>query len=297
MKQRADVMKKILFVCTGNTCRSPMAEAIFNKRARDKELDFTAESCGVCTVSGLSASANSAEACKEIGIDLSAFQSTDIGDLDLSEYCLIAVMSESHRQALISFGVPSDKICILAQQSGGISDPYGGSLERYRICRDEITEAVNELIKKLQGNVAVRKLDEQDAEKVHSLEEECFSKPWSEDSLLNLIKGENSALFGAFYEDRLVGFAVLEWVLDEGSLTNIAVDSDFRRQGIGEKLMEALINEAEEKKLAFITLEVRATNTPAIALYKKFGFEEVGRRKNYYSSPTEDALLMTKQPA
>jgi len=130
----------ILFVCTGNTCRSPMAEAICNKLA-GKNI---ADSAGINTVTGLSASQNSIEVCKEIGIDLSGFTSTWICDRNPAEYDLFAVMSNSHKQVLVSLGIDAEKIIVL-----NISDPYGGDLETYRKCRDEIYSAVKNLLESL----------------------------------------------------------------------------------------------------------------------------------------------------
>ena len=82
-------------------------------------------------------------------------------------------------------------------------------------------------------------------------------------------------------------------MLDEGYITNVAVSPDFRRQGIARALIEALLAKARENGLAFVTLEVRESNAPAIALYTGAGFEPVGKRKNFYSNPTENAVLMT----
>ena len=89
-----------------------------------------------------------------------------------------------------------------------------------------------------------------------------------------------------------VGHICLETVLDEGILTSVAVKEKYRNKGIAKKLMDSFIDEAKNRNIAFINLEVRASNAPAIALYEKYGFEKVGTRKNYYSKPTEDALLM-----
>lgn len=144
-------MKKILFVCTGNTCRSPMAEVIFRKISMEKGLGFEAESAGICTITGLPASQNSVLAMEEIGVDLKQFCSTDISELNLQDYTLIAVMTEEHRRVLTDvFGVAEEKIRILGGDSGGISDPYGGSLGVYRQTRDEIADAVESLAGELR---------------------------------------------------------------------------------------------------------------------------------------------------
>jgi len=138
-------MKKILFVCTGNTCRSPMAEVVFNALCKERSLPYTAKSAGVCTITGLPMSENSQKALREWGAEANNFTSTSIDELDLEEFDLFAVMSENHKRVLNeSFGVDEDKIRVL-----NISDPYGGSMGIYRICRDEIAEAVNNIIGEL----------------------------------------------------------------------------------------------------------------------------------------------------
>lgn len=137
---------KILFVCTGNTCRSPMAEGIFNKYAEENKLDWFAESAGIQAITGLPAFENSVEVCKEIGVDLSDFTSTWICDTDPLQYDLFCVMTENHRNIISSLGIDKDKIIILNEKNGGISDPYGESVEIYRKCRDEIQKGVEEVL-------------------------------------------------------------------------------------------------------------------------------------------------------
>ena len=95
-------------------------------------------------------------------------------------------------------------------------------------------------------------------------------------------------------QTELVGYIGMQHILDEGYLANVAVDSAYRRSGVGAALLQRLLAFAQQEKLAFITLEVRQSNQPAIRFYQKYGFEVVGRRRNFYESPTEDALLMTK---
>ena len=126
------------------------------------------------------------------------------------------------------------------------------------------------------------------------IEESVFAHPWSLDSLKNLLEDEKSVTFIAVDNNTICGYCGLNTILDEGYITNVAVLESYRRQGIGKLLVNALIDFANEKNLAFLTLEVRKSNTPAINLYKNNGFEEVGERKNYYTSPFENALLMTK---
>ena len=128
---------------------------------------------------------------------------------------------------------------------------------------------------------------------VAALERACFSRPWSEESLQSELWNDSAVIIVAESEDGAVlGYAGLQTVLDEGYITNVAVDQTYRRQGIADELIAAFVRFGQAK-LAFLTLEVRASNAPAIALYAKHGFVEVGRRKNYYDDPKEDALLMT----
>ena len=93
--------------------------------------------------------------------------------------------------------------------------------------------------------------------------------------------------------ETVLGYANFLHVLDEGDIGNVAVAPEFRRQGVADALLEALCARAAALDLAFLTLEVRASNAPAIALYRKHGFQTVGQRRNYYQKPDEDALLMT----
>lgn len=128
---------------------------------------------------------------------------------------------------------------------------------------------------------------------IAALEKECFSHPWSEEMLLDELWNDSAVIITAEGEDGTVlGYAGLQTVLDEGYINNVAVAPDYRRQGVAGELIAAFIRFGKAK-LAFLTLEVRASNTPAIRLYEKYGFAEAGRRKNYYDDPKEDAILMT----
>ena len=128
---------------------------------------------------------------------------------------------------------------------------------------------------------------------IAALERACFSHPWSEDALREELWNDSAVIIAAEGEDGTVlGYAGLQTVLDEGYINNVAVDQRFRRQGVADELIAAFVRFGRAK-LAFLTLEVRSSNAPAIALYAKHGFREVGRRKNYYDDPREDAILMT----
>ena len=130
--------------------------------------------------------------------------------------------------------------------------------------------------------------------KVAALERACFpADPWSEALFREALDNPAAAVLLAQGEGgSLLGYAVVSAVLDEGNLDNIAVAPDARRQGVADALLRALTGFGRER-LSVLMLEVRASNIPAIALYEKHGFAAVGRRKNYYDAPKEDAILMT----
>ena len=129
---------------------------------------------------------------------------------------------------------------------------------------------------------------------VMEIEQSSFSNGWSEQSFIEELEKQSSHKFVAVENSQVIGFCVLDTVLDEGNLLDIAVDEKHRRQGVAKKLFDKMIEVAKEKKLSFITLEVRESSAPAVALYEALGFERVAVRKNYYSKPTENAVLMTK---
>ena len=130
-------------------------------------------------------------------------------------------------------------------------------------------------------------------DEIAALERACFSRPWSRDMLKEELDNACSAFLVAEDEGKVVGYAGLQVVLDEGYIANVAVDPDYRRQGIATKLVQVYIDFARANKLAFLTLEVRPSNTAAIILYGRLGFRSVGRRRNYYEHPKEDCLIMT----
>lgn len=133
-------------------------------------------------------------------------------------------------------------------------------------------------------------------EELEKLERICFSRPWSRKMLAEELENQCAAFLVA--EDsvsgRVLGYAGLMVVADEGYITNVAVFPEYRRQGIAAQILQVFLQFAAANHLAFLTLEVRPSNAAAIALYQGFGFGEVGRRKNYYDLPKEDALILTK---
>ena len=132
-------------------------------------------------------------------------------------------------------------------------------------------------------------------EQIEKIEQQCFSCPWTLDQLRSQLSDDRHVFLAAVDAGGTVlGYVGMMFVLDEGYISNVAVAPAYRRQGVADALIAALMRRAEELALAFVTLEVRAGNEPAKSLYAKHGFVPVGRRKNYYDLPKEDAILMTR---
>lgn len=141
----------------------------------------------------------------------------------------------------------------------------------------------------MMQNLNIRAMTEQDISAVAMLERENFSNPWTHEMLLEELALSCAQYFVAEVDGSVIGYAGMQIILDEGYVTNIAVSNAFRRKGVASALITRLL----EAPLSFLSLEVRKSNAPAIALYQKFGFTECGLRRNYYTNPTEDALILT----
>ena len=140
--------------------------------------------------------------------------------------------------------------------------------------------------------MTIRDVSPEDLGQIMALEALCFSVPWTEEMLRTHLSGGHVFL-AAEENGQVLGYAGLQYVLDEGYITNVATSPARRREGIAGMLLSALKRRASELSLVFLTLEVRESNAPARRLYEKHGFSDVGRRKGYYECPREDAILMT----
>ena len=130
---------------------------------------------------------------------------------------------------------------------------------------------------------------------VAALEKLCFSAPWSENSVAGELNNPLSLWLVAMDGDCLAGYVGSQSVMGETDMMNIAVDPNYRRQGIAAALVEELVRQLKAKGNYCLTLEVRASNDAAIKLYEKLGFSQIGRRPNYYRDPKEDALILRKE--
>ena len=138
-------------------------------------------------------------------------------------------------------------------------------------------------------------MNETHVAQVAELEKICFSDPWSEKSVASELNNPLSCWLVAEEDGIVAGYIGSQTVIDESDMMNVAVRPDYRRRGIAEALVEELVEALKMRGSHCLTLEVRASNEPAKALYEKQGFAQVGLRKNYYRNPKEDALILRKE--
>lgn len=138
------------------------------------------------------------------------------------------------------------------------------------------------------------KMTQSHIKQVAQIESLCFSHPWSEESINDSFINPCNRFYISVEENKVVGYIGLSVIIDEGYILNVAVHPDYQGKGIGKALVKTVDDFAVENNLAFVTLEVRPSNEKAISLYESFGFKKVGERRDYYSNPKENALLLTK---
>ncbi|MCR5837915.1 MAG: ribosomal protein S18-alanine N-acetyltransferase [Lachnospiraceae bacterium] len=140
----------------------------------------------------------------------------------------------------------------------------------------------------------IRRMTFDDLPQVYEIEKEIFSKPWSYKAFKDALDLSNAVYLVCASKEEILGYCGLYCVLDEGTITNMAVREEFRNKGIGYMLLQNIIDEAKKIGITKMTLEVRKSNLAAFHLYKQVGFEASGIRKNFYSAPPEDAIIMWK---
>ena len=141
----------------------------------------------------------------------------------------------------------------------------------------------------------IEKMNATHVPQIAELEKLCFSDPWSEKSIETELSCRLSVWLVALEGEQVVGYVGSQTVIDESDMMNIAVHPDFRRRGIAEALVADLEAALRQRGGRALTLEVRDSNLPAITLYEKLGFAQVGLRKNYYRNPKEDARILRKE--
>ncbi len=278
----------ITFVCTGNTCRSPMAEGLFKKIIADRNMTgIECRSCGVYAFPGDEATPEAVAAANELGADISAHRSSPLNQYIIDSTDIFICMTASHAASL-KFFAPKSDIRILGK---GIPDPYGYSAEVYRQCAKAIYENLMILADVL--SVKILPLDEKSVKGVAEIEKECFSAPWNEENIRAELDNDTAHFLIAASGEKIIGYIGVHEIAGEAYIANIAVSEKYRRQGIAEKLLTEAENGAKMRKNEFISLEVRKSNAAAISLYTKRGYKKAGERKNFYTNPAEDAEIMT----
>lgn len=143
--------------------------------------------------------------------------------------------------------------------------------------------------------IEIKTMTEDHVPQIAEIEKLCFSDPWSEKSVASELSNRLSLWLVALDGDTVAGYVGSQSVLDEADMMNVAVHPDYRRQGIGRDLVLTLTEALQKKGIRGLMLEVRQSNAPAIALYEKLGFQQVGLRPNYYRNPKENALILRKE--
>ncbi len=281
---------KILFICTGNTCRSVFAQALMEKRCRHDKLDIECDSAGVFAFVGDRAVDNTIEVLKEKGIDVSEHRTKRLSEYMAEEYDLFICMGQEHLEPTAAL-VGESKVRLFGE---GIWDPEDDDISIFRLCADKIEREVKTLAKEL-SKLVIRPMTDEDVDFIAQTEKECFSQPWSADAVREELNNENAVFFVAEYLCDKVGYMGMHTVVDECYVANVAVVKKYRRRSFGKKLLRYAEEKARERDCAFISLEVREGNKSAIALYTSEGYEKAGERKNFYSNPKENALIMTKK--
>ena len=292
-------MKTILFVCTGNTCRSPMSAAIVNSL---HDSEFYAESAGIDAFFKDGINQGSLDTLRFVGTPIDErnpypeHRSRRIKEEDIEKASLVVGITATHVKILQErFPSYRDKIISFP---GDISDPCGKDTTAYLAAMSDIRHGValilNDLCAEASGIYPASRLD---VPTLCKIENDSFSTPWTRDSFLLGMNNPTNHTVILKENGNVLGFAVYSVLFEDAELYDIAVAPAHRKRGIGEALLKAVLKDTAERGADTIRLEVRQSNLPARKLYEKYGFVyDKAVRKNYYQKPTEDALLMYLTP-
>lgn len=284
------IIMMITFVCTGNTCRSAMAEGLCKKELSELKIkNISCQSCGLGAFGGDSASPLAIEAVMKLGVDISAHRSRQLNQYILDETDLMVCMTQAHKNAVMRLN-PQFKIIVPIPE---VADPYGGNSVIYEQCASQLKRFISKLLVALTAEITP--MAQTHIMDIVEIEKKCFSAPWSKNGIAEEIYNPNAHFLAAVSDKLVLGYIGVHEVCDEAYVDNLAVNPNYQRLGIGEKLLTAAQNGAFDRGCGFISLEVRKSNHSAIALYEKLGYKKVGERKNFYTEPLEDAVIMTKE--
>lgn len=295
----------ILFIDDDDTAFAPAAKALFRLYAADRCPDIPAESAGLFA-SGTALQPDCAKAAEALGADFSSHSFKTVDEELFEAYDTVLCMTLAQVDELLDrFPGSEDKLQCMDE-----TDILRPRLRmNWKKCVERVRAVVDDISRQLcleggesaaPDRVQIVRVTEEDIPRylpaIARLERQNFSLPMSEAQLQSYMKKDECLFYAAVRGGEVLGYIGGMVVLDKLEIFNVAVDESCRRQHIGEALVGSMLAAASPLKkaqsLERITLEVRAGNVPAIALYEKQGFTEVGRRKNYYEKPREDAILM-----
>ena len=145
----------------------------------------------------------------------------------------------------------------------------------------------------MKNNLSIRPMTLEDIQGIYDLEVKCFKVPWTKEAFKNEVEKNKLAHYYVLSVDnKVIGYGGVWHIMDEGHITNIAIDPSYRNKGYGKFLMKSIMEESRKIGIDYMTLEVRVTNTSAIKLYEALGFKTSGIRPNYYTDNQEDAKIM-----
>ena len=299
----------MLFVDDDDTALAPAAKAFFEMYAAQRCPDIPSESAGIFEA-GKDLNKDCRAAAEALGADFSAHCCKALDGELFEKFDAVMCMTLAQMDELLERFPGSERKVFCADETDILRPRlrfgWKKAIERiHAVINEETLELQLEEDKASPNRVAeedikILRLDSSAPEgiiaSILEIENCCFSLPISREQFIRQLENENCFIFAAVCGEKALGYISAQKILDELEVFNVAVSPDARRQHIGQRLLEELLGAAqalkETEELIRISLEVRFSNDPAIALYQKFGFVEVGRRKNYYEKPREDAVLM-----
>ena len=283
-------MKSVLFVCTMNTARSVMAEMILKKYGGDK---YIVSSAGLFPTGFRPMEPFAYITLQKEGVAaslLNDFYSRPVKREYIESNDIIVGMTAEHMQALKA-KYPEYAYKITTFDSP-VENPWEDE-ESYERCFISIKENVLKMFSLNDKEITVRDMDASGASQSAVLEAECFSHPWKLEEYEHARASDEFICLCGYVNAEYAGFVMAYHVLDEGHILDIAVRPKFRRCGVAETMIKELCGRLEKTGVVSVMLEVREHNAAARSLYAKLGFEDVGKRKNYYKDPQDDAILCT----
>lgn len=316
-----DHIRRIIFICTGNICRSPMALGFARREVAERRIAVELGSAGTGALEGSAASRNSVEACAERDIDITAHRAAQIDPEKDTPDTLYVCMTPQQIQWLHRVaGIDPERLMLLGS---GVPDPYGGDINVYRRTRDIIEMELREFFDSNAGLFRLRvqkqerpaaaepslpqasdhepelmpvvvDMQESDLPDVAEIERKCFNDPWSESALADSLDDPCARMMVALYGGAVCGYVCIMLTDDNGYIPRVCVRPAYRRRGVATALMDAAEAAAKVFGCTAVTLEVRESNSAAIALYESLGFYPLGKRPGFYTDPIEAAVVMTK---